>query len=110
MSVKVINGKTFEVERGSAAGVTVKVLWRTCEACPAQWEGETDDGREVYIRYRGAHGYVVVAAAIGTNVFDGYKACSYERMDANAPLDGYLSEDELRALAGEFVTFPEKIT
>lgn len=27
-------------------------LQRTCIACPSAWEGETEDGREVYIRYR----------------------------------------------------------
>ena len=27
-------------------------LTKTCEACPAQWEGTLEDGRMIYIRYR----------------------------------------------------------
>lgn len=30
----------------------VTELTQTCEACPAQWSGRTDDGCHVYIRYR----------------------------------------------------------
>jgi hypothetical protein len=25
---------------------------QTCSACPSQWDTTTEDGREVYIRYR----------------------------------------------------------
>jgi hypothetical protein len=32
--------------------LTVVELEQTCGACPSQWEGRTDDGRYVYIRYR----------------------------------------------------------
>jgi len=27
-------------------------LTKTCKACPAQWEGQLDDGRVIYVRYR----------------------------------------------------------
>lgn len=27
-------------------------LIQTCLACPSQWEGKTNDNREIYIRYR----------------------------------------------------------
>lgn len=30
----------------------VTELTQTCESCPAQWQGRTDDGKFVYIRYR----------------------------------------------------------
>lgn len=33
-------------------------LDQTCGAYPSQWEGKLDDGRHVYIRYRGGHGVV----------------------------------------------------
>lgn len=36
----------------------VKSIIRTCYACPSQWEGETEDGRKVYVRYR--HGLLSV--------------------------------------------------
>lgn len=32
--------------------VVVVELQQTCGACPSQWEGRTEDGRHVYIRYR----------------------------------------------------------
>lgn len=35
--------------------IVVDVLTKTCESCPAQWEGRTNDGREVYVRYRWGH-------------------------------------------------------
>jgi hypothetical protein len=31
---------------------TFVTLTQTCFACPSQWEGQLDDGRYVYIRYR----------------------------------------------------------
>lgn len=30
----------------------LKRLTQTCEACPSQWEGFTQDDKPVYIRYR----------------------------------------------------------
>ena len=38
----------------------VTQLAKTCGACPAQWEGVTDDGQEVYIRYRWGFLYALV--------------------------------------------------
>jgi len=32
--------------------IKITELRKTCNACPAQWEGKLDDGRAVYIRYR----------------------------------------------------------
>ena len=31
----------------------------TCSACPSQWDAVTEDGDEVYIRYR--HGHLTVS-------------------------------------------------
>ena len=39
--------------------MNIKTLTRTCYACPSQWEGVTDDNRQVYIRYR--HGSLSVS-------------------------------------------------
>ncbi len=30
--------------------INVLEVYRTCLACPAQWEGQSDDGQFVYIR------------------------------------------------------------
>lgn len=37
-------------------------LNRTCHACPSQWEGQTEDGKHVYIRYR----WGFLSAQVGT--------------------------------------------
>lgn len=43
--------------------LAVKWLTQTCIACPSQWDGETDDGRPVYIRYRHGYGHLEVAGS-----------------------------------------------
>ena len=45
-------------------------------ACPSQWEGETEDGKEVYIRYRWGYGRIDLDGETiydwgGENGFDG---------------------------------------
>ncbi len=32
--------------------IVITELTETCGGCPAQWEGKTTDGAEVYIRFR----------------------------------------------------------
>jgi hypothetical protein len=36
----------------SATALRVKAFQRTCIACPSQWEGQLEDGRWFYARYR----------------------------------------------------------
>jgi hypothetical protein len=40
---------------------TLVQLKQTCSACPAQWEGQLEDGRKLYARYRWGHLSVGVA-------------------------------------------------
>ena len=39
--------------------IKVMRLKQTCFACPSQWDGETDDSKCIYIRYR--HGFLYVS-------------------------------------------------
>lgn len=48
----------------------VTELTKTCEACPAQWEGRTNDGRTVYVRYRWGYLSVRVSEQPTDNVDD----------------------------------------
>lgn len=32
--------------------IFVRQITKTCEACPAQWEGTTDTHEQIYVRYR----------------------------------------------------------
>ena len=60
----------------------------TCEACPSQWEGITDDGQEVYIRYRWGHLSVRVNGAeiFSRQIGDGF--------------DGVLTTTDMLAITG----------
>lgn len=47
-------------------------LVQTCTACPAQWEGKTDDGQYVYIRYR----WGILRAGVGPTIHEAVMADS----------------------------------
>jgi len=71
--------------------IHIKRIVKTCDACPAQWDAETEDGRYVYIRYR--YGFLSVSV-------DGERIVGKEVGD---PLDGVMNFDELKVnLADEF--------
>jgi hypothetical protein len=80
-------------------------LERTCIACPSQWEGETEGGREeVYVRYR--HGSLSVEVGdpeIGwmhryPGSRPGYHAVL--SIDHGDGLDGTMLTDEMLGLTG----------
>jgi hypothetical protein len=66
----------------------LKSLTKTCDACPAQWEGETVDGGIFYARYRWGYLYVTVD---GENVFE---------LDYGGGYDGSMTTDEMLRLTG----------
>ena len=78
----------------------LKELRQTCEACPSQWEGTTEDERPIYVRYRWGHLSIRIGnpgesieAAVG-----GAELVSEQLGDE---LDGYIDEDKvLRIIAG----------
>ena len=75
----------------------VMELSRTCLACPSQWRGKLDDGRDLYIRYR--NGYLTCGAG---RTFDdavwptdeNTGEILYSRVVGDY-LDGYMTEDEM---------------
>ena len=72
----------------------VVTMLRTCHACPAQWDGRTDDDRPVYVRYRGGYGYVTVGEP-GEAHADVFGPAVGE-WRGNHHLDGYLTYEELK--------------
>ena len=77
--------------------IKVVRMVRTCHACPAQWDGWTDDNRPVYVRFRWSHGYVVVGEPwqdIDTLSPFGPMAAEWGNRDKP---NGYLTYDELKA-------------
>jgi hypothetical protein len=72
--------------------ILIESLIMTCSACPSQWEGKTDDDRNVYIRYR--WGRLTVQFGIG----EGGKGVNGEYVlkdELGGNLDGSLEESDL---------------
>jgi hypothetical protein len=69
-------------------------LVQTCSACPAQWEGELEDSRAIYIRYRwGSLGF-----GVGVTLSDAIDDCEYVK-EIGEQFDGFIPEDELSVRA-----------
>jgi hypothetical protein len=75
----------------------------TCvtDACPTQWEGFTDDGHGVYIRYRAAHFRVYISENVTASSWDAVPGGNplailvlELRFDDRDPLDGHMSDEE----------------
>jgi hypothetical protein len=62
---------------------------------PSQWEGKTDDGRSVYIRYRFARFSVQVSDPGGT-VFDAIDSPDVVFKEFGHPMDGTLTFAQMR--------------
>lgn len=67
-------------------------LTKTCDSCPAQWEGVAVDGRPVYVRYRWG-GLTISIAEVGDDPVGGQTLAS---LDIGDGLDGVLSERQLQ--------------
>ncbi len=59
----------------------IRNLVQTCDACPSQWDAETEDGRNVYIRYRWGYLSVDVSGleVFGSGVGSGSDGCMSTR-------------------------------
>lgn len=70
-------------------------LKRECFACPATWEGKTEAGEFVYIRYRHGFGYVAIAPT-EDEIFTGKArhVCGWKNRDSDG--DGFMTDWELR--------------
>lgn len=83
----------------------INVIWvqKTCEACPAQWEGLTDDDREVYVRYR----WGWLSVLVGNPTID-FSKCEQEvfAKKLGDEYDGCLDYDELRAATVGSIKWP----
>lgn len=91
-----------DADQTDGESVRIVQLDQTCMACPSQWEGRLDDGRAVYIRYRGGWGRIAVGATVDDAVLtDDYV---FEWF-GDHPLDGSITLDELKALVPERIVF-----
>ena len=63
---------------------------RTCDFCPSQWEGTTDNGKTAYLRYRWGKLWL----GIGKNLNEAIKNQTL-LYDSEDSWDGYLSNEEM---------------
>jgi hypothetical protein len=82
----------------------VSKLTQTCKASPSQWEGLTDDGQFIYVRYRWgclsiSNGKTMdEAVENGNNLFE--KQLGNKR-------DGRLEYDKLREATAGIINWPD---
>lgn len=116
--------------------IVVKKITKTCEACPAQWEGETDTHERIYVRYRSGNfrveinGRIIIRKFLGEDQNDEEVLTEYRKSGMSADLlqkmetsfknmrefakdspicfDGSMSYDELRKITEDEISWPEK--
>jgi len=89
----------------NAETVKVTSARKTCESCPAQWEGITDDGREVYAHYRWGQLTVYVMPEPGLEMDYSINSCIYERQ-LGGNYDGKLTYQQLQAATKGVLEWP----
>lgn len=99
------------------APLLLRELRKTCGACPSQWEGTLEDGREVYIRYRWGGLEVVVGKTVDQAIDalftvgplrEGQEILLQEQIGGE--YDGVLSESELFERIGHLIQPPNAAT
>ena len=69
-------------------------LIQTCEGCPSQWEGYTEDNEPVYIRFR--YGYLSISIGkVNQNIEEIYGDESFG-WQIGGEFDGFLSFEKLK--------------
>lgn len=70
-------------------------LTQTCEACPSQWEGYTEENEPVYIRFR--WGYLSVRIGkVGQDIRGAVSGKEIFGKNISGGYDGVLSFEELK--------------
>jgi hypothetical protein len=84
--------------------VKVTEIKQTCSFCPSQWEGQTNDGQVVYVRYRWGFLSIRVGNTLDDAVCRGQEIFEDSVGDG---MDGFLTYDELRNLTVGKIIWPE---
>jgi hypothetical protein len=81
--------------------VKVSEIRRTCLACPAQWEGETESGN-IYIKFRWGH----LSVRLGPTIEEAVGGRSIFEWDDADGQNGFMEYDELKRIAGGVLELP----
>ena len=81
----------------------IKII-KTCEGCPAQWEGRTDDNRGVYVRYRWGN----LTVSVSTDEADAVSGPNiYVQKVGESGWEGEMSYEELKAITAGEIEWPD---
>lgn len=85
----------------------VKIV-NTCTACPSQWDGLTDDNRQIYVRYRWGSLDIRIGDMGDMSEFGAVRGESIFDWDSDGDgWGGFMSYCELKSIASKFFDFPE---
>ena len=86
--------------------IKIQEITKTCESCPAQWEGKTDEGKTVYIRYRWGELTIQVSPEPSNNIYEAVNGVEVINKQLGDSLNGYLTYDELKNATAGIIEFP----
>ena len=87
--------------------ITIEKLTKTCDACPSQWEGVTDAGKAVYVRYRWGYLSISIGDTLTQAIRrEGPENSVFEKAIVNS-LDGFITYDELKEHTRGIISWPE---
>lgn len=87
--------------------VKVRKIVKTCYACPSQWEGITDDNRQIYVRYRSGCLSIRVGAAGDMSEFGGVHGEEILFIDRRDKYHAVMGYSQLKRMAAGVVEFPQ---
>lgn len=87
----------------------VITIERTCEACPAQWEGSLEDKRMIYIRYRWGWLSVRVSKEATDDIADAVRGKEIFGMYYGNDMDGTMLFETLMRLTENALDFSKII-
>ena len=82
----------------------IKQIEKTCDACPAQWEAELEDGKFAYFRYRWGTFRFGIGNDISKAVSGELDTQSY---NIGEELDGCMTNKMLKDTLSDKFEFPE---
>lgn len=82
-------------------------LEKTCEACPAQWEGQLEDGRMIYIRYRFGWLSIRVSKGVTSDIREAIRGEEILGVEHREELDGEMGFQTLVDLSGGIINYGE---
>ena len=84
--------------------IVVTTLVRTCLRSPSQWEGQTSDGRFVYVRYR----WGSLEIGIGQSLEDAISnSGEFFNQQMGERYDGSMEIEQLRHATLEIIEWPQ---